>query len=258
LVIDDEESIRFFLTETLTRDGHQVVAVASGEAALAQIAAQTFDVVLLDLLLPGISGIAILGALRQRTRDTAVIVLTGHGSLQTAVEALRHGAHDYLFKPANIIELRASVRTALLKRRRMQRQHDLLQQLTQHLTEALGDHPAAPLPAPPSVNENDEARFLRCGGLILDLMRHVVTLDEQVLELSPTEFALIAYLISEAPRVVPAQELVRAVQGYECAPWQASEAVRYHIHRLRLKFKQVTPRAIIRTVRGVGHTIADS
>jgi len=260
LVVEDHEGTRFFLEEMLTRDGHQVVAVESGEAALERIAVQEFDLALLDLRLTGIGGMEVLSVLHEQAPDTVVIVLTAHGSLETAVEALRQGAHDYLFKPLNTVGLRESVRTGLLKRQRRLQQRELLGQLKQCLTEDLGkdfvaaavEHPAQ---APGAVAE-DQTRFLKRGGLIVDLVRHVISLDGHMLELSPTEFGLLVYLASEAPRVVSPQELVRATQGYECEPWEAGNTLRYHIHRIRHKIKQATGRAdVIRTARGVGYTV---
>lgn len=262
LVVDDEPGIRFFLEETLTRDGHQVVAVESGEAALKQIAAQEFDLALLDLKLKGIGGMEVLAALRRRAPDTAVIVLTAHASLETAVEALRQGAHDYLFKPCKTVQLRESVRTGLIKRRRELRQRGLLAQLERSLTNNLEEiratvveQPAAPEPdAEPDAQQD---RFLQRGGLIVDSMRHVISLDEHLLELSSTEFDLLAYLVSEAPRVVPPKELVREVRGYETEIWEARDIVRYHVYRIRQKIKETTGRDdVIRTVRGVGYTVS--
>ena len=90
----------------------------------------------------------------------------------------------------------------------------------------------------------------------MDFMRHVITLDGHLLELSPTEFDLLAHLVSEAPRVVSPQELVREAQGYESEPWEARDLVRYHIYRVRRKIKATTGRAdVIHTVRGVGYTV---
>ncbi len=284
LVVDDEESIRFSLTETLTRDGHQVITAARGERALELIAANVFDLVLIDLKLPGIGGMEVLAALRKQSPETIAIVLTAYASLETAVEALRHGAHDYLFKPCKTVELRESVRRGLLNRRREVRQHTLLRQLEQHLSSSLEDIRATIVaePTPSAATEPEEqpdsrslatdeavkdilrpeietGRFLQRAGLIVDFTRHVITLDDQLLELSPTEFSLLAYLISEAPRVVPSQELVREVQGYESEQWEAGETVRYHIYRLRQKIKIATKRTdIIRTVRGVGYAIGES
>ena len=122
LIVDDEAAVRFFLEEALTRDGHQVVAVDSGEAALALIADQEYDLALLDLMMDEVGGMEVLTALSRRWPDTVVIVLTAHASLETAVEALRQGAHDYLFKPCETVELRESVRTGLLKRQQEQGQ----------------------------------------------------------------------------------------------------------------------------------------
>ena len=273
LVVDDEAGVRFFLEQLLERDGHQVVAVESGEAALECIAAQEFDLVLVDLRLQGIGGMDVLAAVRDTAPDTPVIVLTAHASLESAMEALRQGAHDYLFKPSQVVEVRESVRTALLKRQAALQQRRLLAQLTQHLTGAPEkltlaaaaplpeQHSASPLPAsgPLALTADltgNRARFSQQGGLIVDMMRHVITLDGHILELSPTEFALLAYLCSETPRVIPAQELVHAVQGYECEPWEARETLRYHVHRIRQKVRQATNRAdIVRTVRGVGYTL---
>jgi two-component system OmpR family response regulator len=274
LIVDDEAGIRFSLEETLSRDGYQVTTAESGEAALACVAAQPFDLVLIDLRLPGMSGMEVLTTLRQQAPDTAVVVLTAHASLETAVEALRQGAHDYLFKPCKTVELRDSVRRGLLSRRQKLQQRELLHQLEQHLSSSLQnlratmteppvaadarrplDGEAAPPDGGPA---EEEGRFLRQGGLIVDLTRHVITLDGQLLELSPTEFNLLAYLASEAPRVVSPQELVREVQGYQSETWEASETVRYHVYRLRQKIKEATTghADIIRTVRGIGYTIS--
>lgn len=265
LVVDDEANIRFFLSETLSRDGHEVIAVDSGEAALALIAQQDFDLALIDLKLKGINGMDTLAAIREHSPDTAVIVLTGYASLDTAVEALRQGAHDYLFKPAKTIELRESVRSGLLKRQRELRRRSLIAQLEQHLSSTLEEIRATTsipdTPPPPStLSKMSEAhgRFLERGTLIVDFMRHVITLDGQLLELSPTEFDLLAYIASEAPRVITPQELVREVQGYASEPWEASNMVRYHIHHLRSKIKNATCRTdVIKTVRGVGYCLGN-
>lgn len=264
LVVDDEPGIRFSLEQTLTRDGYRVVAVESGEDALERIDAEDFDLALIDLKMKGIGGMEVLAALRDQSADTAIIVLTAHASLETAVEALRQGAHDYLFKPCKTAELRESIRTGLLKRQRELRQSELLRQLEQYLSTSLEEIQATiterPTLRPPTSIEppEDQDRFLRRDGLLVDLVRHVITLDGHLLELSPTEFDVLAHLISEAPRVVPPQELVREAQGYECRSQEAGEIVRYHIYRIRQKVEAATGRSdIIRTVRGVGYAVGD-
>lgn len=262
LVVDDEASVRFFLEEALSRDGHQVTAVESGKAALECIKSEQFDLALLDLRMQGIGGMEVLAAFRQQSPDTAVIVLTAHGSLETAVEALRQGAHDYLFKPCKTAELRESVRTGLRKRQRAVRQRELLDLLERSLRSNLDEIQAAAaerpavLPSATTEHAEEEGRFLQYGRLIVDLMRHVITLDGHLLELSSTEFGLLAYLIGEAPRVVSPQELVREVQEYESEPWEASDTVRSHIYHIRQKMEAAAGRSdVIRTVRGVGYAI---
>ncbi len=259
LVVDDEPNICLFLKRVLTRDGYDVVAVESGEAALELITQEEFDLALLDLKLKGVGGMEVLTALSQHAPDTAVIVLTGYASLDTAVEALRQGAHDYLFKPAKTVKLRESVRTGLLKRERELRRRVLLQQLEDNLSNSLDEIRAAvtspPSPTPPSEATNN-GRFLKWNEMIVDLMRHVIMVDDILLELSPTEFDLLAYLINEAPRVISPEELVHEVQGYECEPWEASDTIRYHIYRIRRKVNEATGKKdVIKTVRGVGYTV---
>ena len=267
LIVDDENHIRFFLKEILTRDGHEVVDVDSGEAALKAIAEHNFDLALIDLNLGGMNGMEVLSKLRQMSPDTIPIVLTAYASLETSVDALRQGAHDYLFKPCKTVELRDSVRRGLFKREKELQQRQLLGQL-QSLANALKDIHDAPadsaivekigdsLPSMSQPSEEEEGRFLQREGLMVDFLRHVITLNNHLLELSPTEFNLLAYLISEAPRVVPPQELVREVQGYESEQWEASETVRQHVHRIRQKIKEATGGPdVIRTVRGIGYTL---
>ena len=270
LIVDDEAHIRFGLSETLERDGYKVVTVENGTTALALIAnREPFDVALIDLRLPDMSGMDILAELREQMPDVAVIMLTAHASLETAVEALKQGAHDYLFKPAKTTDLRESVRRGLRKRQKALKQQKLLQQLEglsksfADLNKEINDDPN-PDEIMREAMAGDKDRILQRSGLTVDFLRHMVTLDNVLLELSPTEFNLLAYLISEAPRVIPPQELIREVHGYESDPREAGETLRYHIYRLRQKIKlafkgsgKSRPERLIKTVRSVGYTIAE-
>lgn len=261
LVVDDDPLIRKYLEKVLTHDGHQVLTVESGETALERTATQEFDLALVDLRMPGIGGMKVLAALHGQWPDTTIIVLTAHASLITAVEALRQGAHDYLFKPCRTAALRESVRTGLLKREQELQQRELLTQLEHSLSSSLEDVRATVADrttAAPPASTAEEARFLQRGDLIVDFMRHVITLDGRLLELSPTEFDLLAYLVSEAPRVVSAQELAREVQGYDVEPGEVHDTVRYHVYRIRRRIRAATERTdIVRTVRGVGYTVGE-
>ncbi|MGC9397746.1 MAG: response regulator transcription factor [Anaerolineae bacterium] len=260
LVVDDEPNIRFFLEKVLTRVGHEVTLAEDGRTALALIEEEAFNLALIDLKLGDVSGIEVLAALRKRHPSTPVIILTGYASLETAVEALRQGAHDYLFKPVKTVDLRESVRTGLIKHQREVRRRTLLARLEQDLATNLDEirtmmvQEDPPSDLLPETSEVEQDRFIKRGGLIVDVMRHVITLDGQLLGLSPTEFDVLAYLASEAPRVIPPEELIQEVQGYECEPWEARDTIRYHIYRIRNKIKEATGKEdVIRTVRGVGY-----
>lgn len=268
LVVDDEENIRSSLQEMLSYDGYQVVAVDSGEAAIQLIATEEqFDLALIDLKLNGIDGIDVLATLRRLSPNTVVIMLTAYASLETAVEALRHGAHDYLFKPCKPAELRESIEKGLQNRQPELRQQALLHQLD-HLADNLADLRAQIVEQQPDVSsssvstatttddDDQQPRFLRRGALVVDSLRYDITLNGQLLDLSHTEFSLLTYLIDQAPRVVSPQELTREVKKYDDDAWGASEAVRQNIYRIRQKIKEINNDIdIIRTVRGVGYTI---
>ena len=210
LIVDDEASIRFFLAETLERDGYLVVPAESGEIALQRIQSEEYDLALLDLRMKGVGGMEVIAALRQKWPDTVIIVLTAHASLETAVEALRQGAHDYLFKPCKTVELRESIHNGLLKRQQELRRRQLLTQLEHNLSQNLAelravggsDPPGAVkraivrpgaeenksvslAPAPVTQPSDDGSRFLHCCGIIVDIARHVITLHGHLLELSP-------------------------------------------------------------------------
>jgi len=259
LVVDDDDAVRSALQEMLEDDGYHVMAVGSGEAALERIADHEFDLALIDLKMPGIGGIEVLAELRQQAPDTAAIVLTAHASLKTAVEALRQGAHDYLFKPCKPDTLRESVRNGLLKRQRERKQTELLTQLEQGLQSLKGLKPEEePLPEPELALDEEAERFLQRGGLIVDVLRHVVTLDGHLVPLSPTEFDVLSYLLDNAPRVISPQELAREVQEYEVERWEANNIIRCHIYRIRQKMREDAGHAdMIRTVRGVGYTLGE-
>lgn len=124
LVVDDDMLVRTYLDGVLTHEGYQVVSVESGEAALACVVEQEFDLALIDLKMEGVGGMEVLAAIRRRWPDTVVILLTGHPTLDTVFEALKQGAFDYLFKPCHVAELRESVGKGLLQRQRLLRRRE--------------------------------------------------------------------------------------------------------------------------------------
>lgn len=264
LIVEDETNIRFFLEHLLQREGYLVSSVSTGEKAIQTVSEQPFVLVLLDLNLgKGLSGIEVLEKIREQSTETGVIVLTGYGSLETAVAALRKGAHDYLLKPCRADEIRNSVRRYLEKWSQEQSHRDRLGRLEQNLLQTLDEIRAVTAPAGteqsrPEHPLDPKERLLQRGSLTIDRSRHTVVFGEQELILSPMEFDLLAYLVREAPRVVTSQEIVDQMQSYKGATWDADGAVRSHIFRLRRKLESVSGRKeVIQTVRGVGYAIND-
>jgi DNA-binding NtrC family response regulator len=135
LVVDDDALVCSYLDQVLTHEGHQVLTVESGEAALACIAAQEFDLALIDLKMDSIGGMEVLAAMRQQWPDTIVILLTGHPTLETVFEALKQGAYDYIFKPCRILELRESVGKGLAMRQQLLQQRDSFAERSSSLTQ---------------------------------------------------------------------------------------------------------------------------
>jgi DNA-binding response OmpR family regulator len=230
LVVDDEERIRFFLTETLERVGHIVTAVASGEEALDRLQETAFDLAILDLRLGGaIDGQRVLEAIRWRWPATVVIMLTAHGSLESAVDAIQEGVDGYLLKPVRPADVRQAVEEAVYRR--------------QKLLEA---------------EQQESGEQLQRGPFCADLERHQVTFEGQPLDLSPSDFALLIHLMQQAPQVVDPKELVRVVRRYEPDYMhEAREIIKWYIHRLRKKVEPdpANPRYIL-NVRGVGYRFA--
>ena len=259
LIVDDEANIRSSLGKILSQEGYQVITVASGEAALKQVSAHAFDLALIDLRLPDMGGIEILTALREQSPATVNIILTAHGSLDTAIKALRHGAHDYLLKPCDPTELLASVRQGLQQRQAGAEQQELLHKLD-HLSHSLADIKATIAGSSDPLDKNmielREKRFLEYNGLIVDVLEHVVTVNGHRLDLTPIQFEIVTYLMRQIPRVISHQELLEKVLGYEGEPWEGSDVMRQHIHRIRRKIEEKTGRSdLIRNTRGVGYSI---
>lgn len=256
LIVEDEKNIQVFLCELLVQEGYEVMVIADGDIALTYISENRYDLVLLDLKLgQGMSGIDVLQAIRQQTADTTVIILTAHGSLDTAIEALRLGAYDYLLKPCKPDEIRQSVKQGLQKHQETVHQQKAISQVEEILSHTLANIRATTSPTEPMPLSQEE-RFLRQGSLIIDQVRHTITYYGHLLDLSPIQYDLLLYLVKAAPRVVPPQELAQNVCHYNLDELESSNMIRPHIYRLRQRMKTVNADELsIQTVRGVGYTV---
>ncbi len=232
LVVDDEAGVRFFLEEALSKAGYVVKTAASGEEALDQLRDDAYDLMILDLRLGGrVDGLKVLEAVRWRWPETIVIILTGHGSLESAMAAIREGVDGYLLKPVEPRQLRQAVNEALERRARL-----------------------AAVP-----RQEEETRILQSGPFTIDLDKHVASQNGQPLDLTPREFMLLTHLIENAQRVVTPKELVRVVQGYEAESLhEARQIIKWYVHRLRHKVEPdpSKPRYLI-NVRGVGYRFGE-
>jgi two-component system KDP operon response regulator KdpE len=218
LVVDDEPALRRTLQANLGARGYDVTAVETGEAALQQAGVQLPDLVILDLLLPGLSGLDVCRALRA-TSEVPILVLSARGEEQTKVQALDLGADDYLTKPFGMDELLARVR-ALLRR----------------------------------LGATSTAGTLQIGALAVDLDARQVWRDGRALDLTPREFDVLAFLMRHAGKVVTHRLLLAEVWGpqYKCE----TQYLRVFINRLRAKIGDdpAHPRYIA-TEPGVGYRV---
>jgi len=219
LVIEDEKEIRDLIRYNLERAGFRVASAGDGEDGLARIFASRPDAVVLDLMLPGRSGLEVLRELRAEpvTTDLPVLVLTARAAEMDKLLGFEHGADDYLTKPFSPRELVARLR-ALLRRARPAR----------------------------------EPVTIEAGALVVDPGAHEARFEGRRLALTPREFDLLAFLARHPGRVHSREELLRKVWGYDYVG--ESRTVDVHVRRLRAKLGG--PPGVIETVLGAGYKLA--
>ncbi|MCF6734920.1 response regulator transcription factor [Blastococcus sp. KM273129] len=218
LIIEDDPRIRRMLQLTLQREGLQVTEAATGEEGLAALAETSFDVVLLDLMLPGKDGFEVCREIR-RASNVPVIMLTARSDSHDVVAGLEAGADDYVSKPFVVKELSARIR-ALARRTR------------------------APEPRV----------HLTVGDLEVSPTEGTVTRDGELLNLTRTEFRLLCELATDPGRVLSREELLERVWGYDY--FGDSRLVDVHIRRLRKKIEpDPSNPTLVTTVRGMGYRV---
>ena len=272
LVVDDEAAIRYSVSKTLQRVGYIVREAANGEEALEVVRAQHFDVVLTDIRMPpGLDGVELVRILKDIDPDMVVILMTAYPSLNTAVEALRLGAHDYLIKPSSSQDVRASVARGVERARNLKRRRRLLDAIRSSVQElatsndelletmadeALAVREAESAAAPEAPNSVSSVMHL--GPLTIYPGRYQISVDDRPIDLTPTEFDLLLYLAAHRGRVVSCHELVREVRGYAVDESEAREVIRPHVSNLRRKLKTAGHDAdLIVNVRGIGYRLSE-
>ncbi len=220
LVIEDERRLAQVVRKVLEEEGHTVDVAHDGEDGLAMAMDGSHDVIVLDVLLPGIDGFEICRRLRAGGVDTPVLLLTALDAVKDRVRGLDAGADDYLPKPFAFQELLARLRA--LGRRRVQ------------------------------AREPDR---LKTDDLVLDLRRRRAERAGKTIELSPKEFALLEFLLRNEGRVVTRSQILDHVWGYDYSP--DSNLVDVYVTYLRRKVDRGHDRRLIRTVRGSGYALGD-
>jgi DNA-binding response OmpR family regulator len=244
LVVDDEPAIVTVVRERLEREGFQVRAVASGEEALAHLEAGSAELVVLDVMLPGIDGFEVLRRLRGAGDSVPVIVLTARDEDVDKIVGLELGADDYLVKPFNPRELSARIR-ALLRRQAELRALEtrLASQTVPSHTRASSDGTEGPVPN-------------RAEGLRFNQSQRQVWFRGQSLALRPREYDLLHFLARHPGQVFGREALLAHVWGHES--YIDERTVDVHVRRLRAKLAAIAPdEHVILTEWGVGYRLAE-
>lgn len=249
LIADDEAPIRLTMDALLRRRGFNVMTAESAEEALDLIHQHTFDLLLLDLKMPGLSGLDVAQRAREIQPEASVIILTGHGSLETALQGMHLGIYDYMLKTSSPQEVLARVTMALEEQQEQRRKNQLYQTLHSVLNALQGERTVE---AKQSVESQIEV-----GDLRLSTWNQTAYLEGRKLNLTPTEFRILVCLAQHAGQVLTYQQIVQFAQGYEADTLEASELIKPHIHHLRQKIEPdpANPRYIL-TVRGAGYLFA--
>lgn len=257
LVIDDEPSLRHTLARLFQRANFEVTTAASGEQGLELLSRQSFDLVYLDIRMPDMSGMEALKRIHAARPDLPVVLFTAQPDLNSALEALRQGAADYLLKPLQPEEIIRRTEAILARQSRERRKRQIREQIAalQNELERLENYEEDAPPATPIFSNNPE-RFLSRGKISLDLHARRARFENREINLPPAAFDYLLVLLRHAPSVVDYRTLVAESQGYQVEFREAQELVKWHIHQIRQAIEpdEHNPRYLI-NVRGTGYRL---
>lgn len=232
LIVDDEQVVRKTLAEILRKEGFQVSEVDSGQAALSTLQSEAFDAMVLDLKMPGMGGMEVLRQLVDLLPDLAVIVLTAHGTMDSAIESIRYRVFDYLLKPVDPKDVVARIHEALRRKsfgmKGVQDERSNGRMHVEHLP----------------------------GGAMLFWDKRQIRWETGDLSLTPTEARLLRTLFDRRNEMVTHAELVFLIQGYRIDTEEAAKILRPVVSRLRHKLTVVPGwDDRIKNVRGAGYVL---
>lgn len=223
LIVEDEEKLARILQLELNYEGYQTTTVTNGKRALDIIGEKDWDLILLDIMLPEISGLEVLRRLRKRNETTPVILLTARDQVHDKVSGLDLGANDYVTKPFDIEELLARIRVLLRK--------------------------------PSHLQQQTKKDLLTVADLTVDTQSREVTRDNEQIKLTAREFDLLVYLLQNKNIVVTREQIIENVWGYNY--YGDTNIVDVYIRYVRQKIDKDKTTSYIQTVRSVGYTIKD-
>ena len=223
LIVEDDPTLRQALTFNLTREGYEVTSAADGEAALEAARSDRLDLVLLDVMLPGMSGVEVLRVLRREGIATPVIILSAKGDEIDRVVGLKVGADDYVAKPFSRPELLARVEAVLRRGRR-------------------------------AADEPESAERLHFDRVAIDVARREVTVDDRPVHMTTKEFDLLTHMAASPGRIFTRDQLLARVWGYDYVG--DGRTVDVHVSWLRGKLRGERGHDYFRTVRGVGYAFS--
>lgn len=218
LVVEDDERVAGHVVKGLKGEGWLVDHVADGRQALFQVAAETYDVIVLDRMLPNVDGLKILQTMRASGDSTPVLILSALGDVDNRVKGLRAGGDDYLAKPFAFSELLARVEA-------LSRRKGVVQETTE----------------------------LSLADLEMNLLTRTVTRRGQAIDLTTREFSLLEYMLRNAGRVVSRSMLLEAVWDYNFDP--QTNIIDQHVSRLRQKIDKDFDPPLLQTIRGMGYSL---
>ncbi|WP_281885793.1 response regulator transcription factor [Paenibacillus sp. YYML68] len=229
LVIEDEPTLARLLSYNLSQEGYETKVVDHGSDGLQAALQQQFDLIILDIMLPGMNGFEILSKLRQKGNRTPVIILTARNAEEEVVQGLKYGADDYITKPFGVAELLARV-SAVLRRTMSE--------------EGSSDKPSS------------GEKVITVGELLIYPEKYEVVLGGESIPLRPKEFEVLLYLVQRPGVVVTRDDLMNIVWGFDYIGGQRTVDV--HVSSLRKKLEMNQESVQIESIRGVGYKLVTS
>lgn len=221
LIVEDEIDILVALQKGLKKEGYAIDITSNGNEALELLSFNSYDLMVLDINLPGVDGFSILETLREKDTSTRVIIVSANREIEDRIKGLDLGANDYMVKPFEFLELKARIR-ALLRREFVSK---------------------------PTVIKED--------GISIDLATHKVTFNGEVINLTLKEYSILKYLVQNKGKIISSEELIQHVWDENADPF--TTVIRVHIYSLRKKLIAISGNEdVIKTIKGVGYLFGGS